>query len=350
MKFRRVLALLSVAACSADSKDRPDSAVIADGGSTDGGGVVDAGADGGSVRVPCDGPPGLYEEGFCDALAEGVVRFTPTYPLWSDAAEKERFVFLPQGTTIDTTNPDGWVFPIGTKFFKNFSRDGKLVETRINTKTTEGMGIASWAMQTYVWNEEQTGVTELTEGMDNALGTDHDIPATALCTRCHNTSTPDVALGFSAIQINNELTDVSLADLNESALLTTPISVDDAVIPGEPAAKAALGYMHSNCGSCHGGSAPLVGMVFWVNVGATTVEETGTFTTAVGQRGVYSMGGSKGRIVPGHPEQSAVVYRMTQRGLLGTPEGAAQMPPLATEVVDTEGLALVSDWIESLPK
>ena len=49
------------------------------------------------------------------------------------------------------------------------------------------------------------------------------------------------------------------------------------------------------------------------------------------------------RILPGNPDQSAVSYRMGQRG------NNAQMPPLASKTVDTEGLALVRRWIESLP-
>jgi len=46
-----------------------------------------------------------------------------------------------------------------------------------------------------------------------------------------------------------------------------------------------------------------------------------------------------GRIVPGDPSHSAVLYRM---GLRGNP---GQMPPIASETPDTEGLAIIEEWI-----
>ena len=37
--------------------------------------------------------------------------FTPRYALWSDGAAKRRWIRLPAGTTIDTSNTDAWDFP-----------------------------------------------------------------------------------------------------------------------------------------------------------------------------------------------------------------------------------------------
>jgi hypothetical protein len=48
------------------------------------------------------------------------------------------------------------------------------------------------------------------------------------------------------------------------------------------------------------------------------------------------------RVMPGHPEQSAVLARMMSRQLHD------QMPPLATEFVDTQGVALITRWVTSL--
>ena len=84
-------------------------------------GSDDAGSDGGPAT--CEGPPGLYVGGGdCTELAEGVRPFHPRYPLWSDDADKERFIYLPPGTQIDTTLPDRWEFPMGTRLYKPFSR------------------------------------------------------------------------------------------------------------------------------------------------------------------------------------------------------------------------------------
>ena len=46
-------------------------------------------------------------------------------------------------------------------------------------------------------------------------------------------------------------------------------------------------------------------------------------------------------IAPGDPDRSMIAVRMGVRGL-------GQMPPLATQEVDTEGLAVVRDWIASM--
>src|SRR5688572_6263661 len=56
----------------------------------------------------CSGPPGLYAADSCKTPAEGVRSYRPLYELWADGAAKERFIYLPPGSSIDTTNPDRW--------------------------------------------------------------------------------------------------------------------------------------------------------------------------------------------------------------------------------------------------
>ena len=48
------------------------------------------------------------------------------------------------------------------------------------------------------------------------------------------------------------------------------------------------------------------------------------------------------RVAAGQPDQSAVVARMSARG------NDDQMPPLATEIVDPDGLSLIRAWISGL--
>jgi hypothetical protein len=48
------------------------------------------------------------------------------------------------------------------------------------------------------------------------------------------------------------------------------------------------------------------------------------------------------RVYGGNPEQSEVIRRMTVRDM-------DQMPPLASELVDTTGVDIVSAWIDTLP-
>ena len=81
---------------------------------------------------------GLYRDFTSRTLADGFVEYEPAFPLWADGASKRRFIALPRGTQIDTSDMDHWVFPIGTRVFKEFSIDGRPVETRSIERTADG--------------------------------------------------------------------------------------------------------------------------------------------------------------------------------------------------------------------
>src|SRR6188472_1678937 len=63
---------------------------------------------------------GLHAPGFAESMAPDVRSFRPRFELWSDGASKRRWVWLPPGTRIDTSDMDSWQFPVGTKFWKEF--------------------------------------------------------------------------------------------------------------------------------------------------------------------------------------------------------------------------------------
>jgi hypothetical protein len=60
---------------------------------------------------------GLYADTAAGTLAPGVSAFTPQFALWSDASTKQRWLYLPPDSKIDTTDMDNWVYPVGTKFW-----------------------------------------------------------------------------------------------------------------------------------------------------------------------------------------------------------------------------------------
>jgi hypothetical protein len=66
--------------------------------------------------------------------------------------------------------------------------------------------------------------------------------------------------------------------------------------------------------------------------------------TAVNRQGRFRIPGlAPGEtflILPGKPERSAVLYRMSSRNPF------YQMPPLATKLADAEAISLVRRWIE----
>src|SRR5687767_11906636 len=115
--MKLVLALFAVTACG------------------DNGLTPDAGVE------PPDAPPdapsfdtlagtGLCLDAGCMQISPNVREYEPRFGLWADGATKRRWLYLPPGTTIDTSDMSYWVFPIGTKVWKEFARDGTRVETR----------------------------------------------------------------------------------------------------------------------------------------------------------------------------------------------------------------------------
>jgi hypothetical protein len=297
---------------------------------------------------------GLYAEpaGAGDALLQVApyVRYYETkYPLWSDGAAKERYVYLPSCATIDTSDMDHWSFPVGTRLWKNFSVDGQLVETRLIHRY--GAGATDWLFATYGWdaskpNDPRAAVAVL-HGQPRTNGTNHDIPDPSACTACHG-KLPDKPLGFSAFQLSHSGDGLTMAKLSNWGWLTVP-AAQGFEPPGTPVQRAALGYLHGNCGGCHNsyGEFPRDDpMKLRLLVGQTDYEQTDTVLTTIGvptlneNTDLYG----KPRIAPQEPNRSAIYLRMSNRD-------DYPMPPLGTKVADTDGgIAAVLAWIDSIPK
>jgi hypothetical protein len=81
---------------------------------------------------------GLYANFASKEVAPNAFAYTPSSPLWSDGAEKQRWIELPSHTQIDISNPNEWVFPVGTKLFKEFRVNGRRVETSASSKSVSG--------------------------------------------------------------------------------------------------------------------------------------------------------------------------------------------------------------------
>ena len=109
-----------------------------------------------AVAAPLAGPPrslldtGLYVTRATNAVHPDNLPFAPQYPLWSDGADKRRWLNLPPGTWIDASRPDAWEFPVGTRLWKEFSREGRRIETRFIQRRAD----SSWLYATYVWNDQ----------------------------------------------------------------------------------------------------------------------------------------------------------------------------------------------------
>jgi hypothetical protein len=287
---------------------------------------------------------GLYSNFASRTVAGDLIAFTPRYEFWADGAKKARFLYLPPGTKIDTSRIDDFTFPVGTKAFKEFRYDGKLVETRLLMKVREGNGNKSWWQVAYVWKDDGSDAVATPLGATAVLGTAHTVPSQVDCANCHG-GVSDVLLGVSAIQLSDPVTNPLMA-LNAAGKLSTPppAMID---VPGTGVVKDALGYLHGNCGHCHNDESIRLNtqtrMRLRLLVSQKTPEETGAFTTTVGTVMKHALeNGVTDVVVKGKPDQSGLWLRMGRRDNFG-------MPPAGTQTVDTVGLETVRQWIVGWP-
>jgi hypothetical protein len=284
--------------------------------------------------------------------------YTPQFPLYSDDADKQRWLYLPEcDPQIDNSDEDNWVFPVGTRAWKEFSLNGTLLETRLMHRY--GPGPTDILFATYQWRQDASDadlVFMSPLALPDVNGTTHDIPPGTSCTRCHGKDAtkgglPSRFLGASAIQLSHNGPGLTMATLSNGGMLTVP-NPAGYTVPGDATAQAALGYIHSNCGNCHNETAdglffPNVDMR--LKVAETTVEGTGMYQAMVNQPPQFWVNkGCNNLITGGDPADSCVRVRMNIRAGENMLR-QDQMPPIGTNYIDAPGLGIVDAWINTLP-
>jgi uncharacterized repeat protein (TIGR03806 family) len=345
-------------------------------------------------------PRKLSDSGLFDSVKDhrmkpGVIPYSVNASFWSDGAYKERYLALPAGEAISPTRTRGWNFSDKTVLVKSFAierKEGdpasrKWLETRFLTKQ-EG----EWYGYSYVWNPEGTDATLVdAAGMDytytreTPAGKFQNVwhfPGRAECMVCHSRA-QNYVLGLCEVQLNkdhtypNGVTDNQLRVLEHLGMLNVdwygevrPDIKDrtNTPQPGQRGTKAgkmlhqspeaykklvdpydtkqdlnlrARSWLHANCSSCH------------VEAGGGNAQMELEFTTALDKmrlldaKPVHQTFDLKDArlVVPGSPERSVLIHRMSQRGA-----NTGQMPPLATFRVDEAGVSLMRDWVKSLGK
>jgi mono/diheme cytochrome c family protein len=304
---------------------------------------------------------GLYADFATKTVRADNLPFTPQYPLWTDGAAKKRWIHLPPGTAIDASDADVWKFPIGTKVWKEFA-----FERRIETRYMERGADGRWIYATYVWSQdERDAVLAPERGIRNAYelegGAHYEVPGVMDCRACHQ-GHPAEVLGFSALQLSTDrdplaphaakpaADELDLKRLVERGLVRGLADEFVAHAPridaSSPRARAALGYLHGNCGHCHNDTGPLAGLELALaqqtDAAADSAERT--LASLVGQSSRFRTAGADAatrRVVPGRKEASVLTVRMRSANPL------ARMPPLGVQVIDDAGLALVERWIRN---
>ncbi len=292
--------------------------------------------------------------------------YTLNTPLFSDYAEKSRFLFLPPGTRATYNATGVFDFPVGTTLVKTFAypadlRDPKSpsrsVETRLLIRKAQG-----WVALTYVWNPEQTQATLKRAGArlsisvrdhgGQPLTIDYAVPNTNQCKECHSLSGELAPIGPKARNLNGDMAydtgrENQLAHWARTGLLTGaphPKTAPRTAVwndPKAPLKDRARAYLDGNCGHCHNPQGMASNSGLFLNL-----EEEDPAKQGIRRRPVAAGRGSGGLdfdIDPGRPEASILLYRMKSR------EPGVMMPELGRSLVDEEGVALIANYLRSLP-
>jgi uncharacterized repeat protein (TIGR03806 family) len=307
--------------------------------------IVPGGGGGGSV------PAQLSDTGCVNASnptqpASGLIPYAPNAPFFSDGAGKQRWLALPDGERIAVGGSGDFDFPTGSVLVKNFTLGSQLIETRLFMRHNDG----NWAGYTYEWNAQGTDATRVVGGKTVPKGAqDWTFPSEAQCLQCH-TAAAGRTLGLEIGTLNGDFgyptgrTANQLLTLDAIDTLTPGLSEppeDLPVIPDPagdaPLAERARAYLHANCGYCHrpGGTTPTdLDLRYTTALAATNACDV---APTLGDLGVAN----PRLIAPGSAARSIVVERMNRTG-------TGAMPPLARHEIDTEGVELLSEWIDGL--
>lgn len=316
----------------------------------------DLAADGLYTHLQC---AGLYSNILAKTIAPGLREYTPALVLWADGAEKQRWISLPPGQKIDTTDPDEWVFPTGTRVWKEFQLDGRRIETRLFAKMSDG----TWQHTTYVWNDDLSDARRTDSGktIARAGAPPYQIPTSSECNQCHQ-GRKDRLLGVEAVSLGlPDAKGVTLASLVADGLLSSPPASTTVAFPEDATGKAAaaLGWLHVSCGPCHNRSKDanaqnsMIRFLTYPSDLASPVTALDAFTTAVDKPSNVDIpdgGGTLFQIIKrGDPSSSLASWLSGRRVPPDQiPNVKQQMPPIVTRVVDAKGHQLLDDWITAL--
>ena len=330
----------------------------------------------------------VYRDGGRLALNERVVPYDLNSPLFSDYAHKLRTIWMPPGASAKYAGVQSFDFPVGTVVSKTFyypraaggdaavlrtydqSRDFagtgldlknvRLIETRLLVRRERG-----WEALPYVWNAEQTDAElartgdevplELVASGEPRESFTYVVPNENQCAGCHVTDLKAksiVPIGLKARHLNRDYaypsgTQNQLELLQKIGYLTgLPPAAEvprnaNWRDPAQPLDARARAYLDVNCAHCHSPTGPA----------DTTGLSFEAVTASDRHLGVCKPPVAAGRgtgdhifdIVPGHPEDSILPFRM------GSREPGVMMPEQGRGTVHREALTLIRDWIAAMP-
>lgn len=353
---------------------------------------------------------GLFTSVKGHQMQPALIPYSVNAELWSDGAHKERWLAMPGADSkIDYRANRGWGFPDQTVIVKSFALEmeegkpesRKWIETRFLTKQGN-----EWYGYSYLWNDEQTdGTLVESKGMDREYaikakdGTRSQkwhYPSRSECMVCHSRAANWV-LGLSEVQMNKEhnygsctenqlevfarlgliskfnygqqVKDVlkyelerkgksdkeiteAIASATATRLQRVPVTSSSLmafsserfrklVNPYDKSADLTLrarSYLHANCAHCHveaGGGNALFDVEFTIKADKMKLFDVKPV------HHTFKLNEAR-LVVPGDPNRSVLLHRVSNRE-------QGHMPPLASAIVDKEAVAMLREWIRTMP-
>lgn len=294
---------------------------------------------------------GFFEDDRGRVAAKGVVKYDLINPLFSDYADKHRFVYVPDGVAAEYSEDDVLELPVGSALVKTFAYDERYLETRLLIHKVDG-----WEAIPYVWNEAGTEATyapvgkrieiAADEGPEQAGAFTYAVPNKNQCKTCHQNGDAISPIGPKVRNLNhvgphgvNQIEDWQARGILSGAADTVPAVpiVGDAGVSFEQQARA---YLDINCAHCHKATGSASNSGLWLDWGIEDAVKwgVGKHPTAAGR----GSGDALVVIEPGEPEKSILWYRMA------SDEAGVAMPELGRALIDDEGVALIDAWIAEM--
>jgi uncharacterized repeat protein (TIGR03806 family) len=301
------------------------------------------------------------------------IPYNVNVPLWSDGALKTRWFSVPNSGAPYTPDeqiafaPTGeWSFPSGTIFIKHFdlvtneiTGGTRRLETRLLVRDINGAVYG----QTYKWRADYSDADLITAGLNEDIvitngGGNHIqtwfYPSPSDCLVCH-TPAANYVLGVKTRQLNGNLTypstgntDNQLRALNRIGLFNpafdeAAISSFAQLIPltntSATLETRARSYIDANCAQCHrpGGDGPTFDARYDTPLASQSITN---FPAGVGNLGISD---NAMVVRPKDLWRSVLYLRMN------TTDNAIKMPTLARNLIDTNAVTVIRDWINGLP-
>lgn len=309
-------------------------------------------------------PLNLRDTGLFADLADlapnpGLLPYAINVPFWSDHALKRRWFVLPDAAAAFTWTREGaWGAPPGAIWVKHFDiemvRGDPASRRRLETRLLVRNATGAYGVS-YRWNDTGTEATLAADGGEDipltiqvdgvATPQTWSIPSRAACMACH-TPQAGFTLSFKTRQMNlpgaiHGFTGNQIALLRQAGYLGNepdPVNTLPRHVRADEAqfsvAARARSYLEVNCAYCHNpvGSTP---------GGFDLREATPLALAALLNAPANNNAGNPANrlVIPGDATHSVLLQRIRAAN------GFTRMPPIATNVSDDAGAALVEAWI-----